>query len=245
MKCHVYPGQHGALNLHNAISQSCNVYFFRSAEKIVIMCLLMKQKKVGMDKKPDLCLPTLRDIPILPDPKWKKEHIGINWTMEDTFNISIGQGGLRQSPLQMASFVAKLATNQKDFEPKLILDQKQNRFSDELLISSDQRQEIIDGMILATREGTARRCQIQGIEIAGKTGTGQWRNHNMKLNLAWFVGFAPAESPKVAIAVLVEGVIPQDQVQGGLTATPIAKDILSAYFSKYSEDFSATSMPTP
>ena len=113
------------------------------------------------------------------------------------------------------------------------------------MISSDQRQEIIDGMILATREGTARRCQIQGIEIAGKTGTGQWRNHNMKLNLAWFVGFAPAESPKVAIAVLVEGVIPQDQVQGGLTATPIAKDILSAYFSKYSEDFSATSMPTP
>ena len=104
MKCHVYPGQHGPLNLHNAISQSCNVYFFRSAEKIGHHVLINEAKKVGMDKKPDLCLPTLRDIPILPDPKWKKEHIGINWTMEDTFNISIGQGGLRQSPLQMASF---------------------------------------------------------------------------------------------------------------------------------------------
>jgi peptidoglycan glycosyltransferase len=55
----------------------------------------------------------------------------------------------------------------------------------------------------------------------------------MKLNLAWFVGFAPAHSPKVAVSVLIEGVIPQDQVQGGLTATPIARDLLAAYFAKY------------
>jgi len=58
----------------------------------------------------------------------------------------------------------------------------------------------------------------------------------MKLNLAWFVGFAPAENPRVAISVLIEGVIPQDQVQGGLTAAPIARDILAAYFSKYSKN---------
>ena len=54
----------------------------------------------------------------------------------------------------------------------------------------------------------------------------------MNLNLAWFVGFAPVENPEVAIATLVEGVIPQDQVQGGLTATPIARDLLQAYFDK-------------
>ena len=54
----------------------------------------------------------------------------------------------------------------------------------------------------------------------------------MNLNLAWFVGFAPVDKPEVAVATLVEGVIPQDQVQGGLTATPIAKDLLEAYFEK-------------
>ena len=54
----------------------------------------------------------------------------------------------------------------------------------------------------------------------------------MNLNLAWFVGFAPVNEPEVAVAILVEGVIPQDQVQGGLTATPIAKDLLQAYFDK-------------
>ena len=88
------------------------------------------------------------------------------------------------------------------------------------------------GMQQATEKGTARRCQIKGISIAGKTGTGQWRNHNMNLNLAWFVGFAPVNEPEVAVAILVEGVIPQDQVQGGLTATPVAKDLLQAYFDK-------------
>ena len=74
----------------------------------------------------------------------------------------------------------------------------------------------------ATERGTARRCKIHGISVAGKTGTGQWRNHNMNLNLAWFVGFAPVENPEVAIATLVEG-YPSGSSTGGLTATPIAK----------------------
>jgi membrane peptidoglycan carboxypeptidase len=56
--------------------------------------------------------------------------------------------------------------------------------------------EIIKGMRKATEQGTARRCHIKGISIAGKTGTGQWRNHNMNLNLAWFVGFAPVEKAR-------------------------------------------------
>ena len=65
-----------------------------------------------------------------------------------------------------------------------------------------------------------------------ETGTADFRAHGKEVNLAWFIGFAPIENPAVAVAVLVEGVIPQDQIQGGLTATPIARDILAAYFSK-------------
>ena len=240
MKCHVHPGQHGEMDLQQAISQSCNVYFFRCAEKMGHHALINEARRVGMDQKPPLDLPSLRDSPIVPDPKWKKERIGVKWTMEDTFNISIGQGGLRQSPLQMACFIAKLAVNKLDFNPLVVKSNGTSKLSGEPLIDSLSRQEIIEGMIRATTEGTARRCRIDGITIAGKTGTGQWRNHNMKLNLAWFLGFAPAENPLVAISVLVEGVIPQDQVQGGLTAAPIARDILAAYFSKYHQGFTST-----
>ncbi len=236
MKCHVHPGQHGELQLSQAISQSCNVYFFRCAEKMGHKALINEARLMGMDKKPQLDLPKLRDSPILPDPEWKKQKIGVNWTLEDTFNISIGQGGLRQSPLQMACLIAKLAVNQADIKPSILKNKQMNAHSVKPLIDRESHAAIIEGMVRATTEGTARRCRINNISIAGKTGTGQWRNHNMKLNLAWFVGFAPAENPRVAISVLIEGVIPQDQVQGGLTAAPIARDILAAYFSKYSKN---------
>jgi len=239
MKCHVHPGQHGDLNLKEAIAQSCNVYFFRCAEKMGHEKLIAEARRLEMNRKPSLGLPSLRDNPIVPDPLWKKKLLGVKWTMEDTFNISIGQGGLRQSPLQMACFVAKLASNLKSFTPSITLNQKPQTSLSVKLIGESDRLAIVEGMKLATTDGTARRCQIDGISVAGKTGTGQWRNHNMKLNLAWFVGFAPADSPKVAISVLVEGVIPQDEVQGGLTATPIARDLLAAYFAKYPDSLSS------
>ena len=119
----------------------------------------------------------------------------------------------------MACFISKLASNLKSFTPSLTYHQKIDAGNFDKLIGEKDRLAIMEGMVLATTEGTARRCQIEGMSVAGKTGTGQWRNHNMKLNLAWFLGFAPADSPRVAVSVLVEGVIPQDQVQGGLTAT--------------------------
>ena len=171
--------------------------------------------------------------------------MGVNWTLEDTFNISIGQGGLRQSPLQMACFASRIGLNSLNFTPTLLPDKPPpSSKKTPLGMSESNYLSIVEGMVRATTQGTARRCQIEGIPIAGKTGTGQWRNHNMKLNLAWFIGFAPADDPQVAIAILVEGVIPQDQVQGGLTAAPIARDILTAYFAKYNNKYS-NHLPTP
>ena len=236
MECHVFPGKHGELSLKDAIAQSCNVYFFRCAEKIGHQNLIQEAKMLGFNQNPNLELPSLRDTPIVPDPKWKKEALGVKWTLEDTFNISIGQGGLRQSPLQMACFAAKMAKNNFSFKPTILKKQTVPQKEKSLLDTNMTKyQAIIEGMHLATTRGTARRCKIEGVSVAGKTGTGQWRNRNMELNLAWFIGFAPVEAPEVAIAVLVEGVIPQDEIQGGLTATPVAKDILTAYFTKYSK----------
>ena len=231
MECHVFPGIHGEMNLEDAISQSCNVYFYRLAEKIGFQNLIDTARELGLDKSPSIEVPSLRDNPIVPDPRWKRNRIGVRWTLEDTFNIAIGQGGLRQSPLQMACMVACIATNRNEFKPTLMHSKNASLPPcPELGIDKAFLNEIIKGMRKATEQGTARRCQIKGISIAGKTGTGQWRNHNMNLNLAWFVGFAPVEKPEIAVATLVEGVIPQDHVQGGLTATPIARDLIQAYF---------------
>lgn len=233
MICHVHPGTHGELTFREAVARSCNVYFFRTAERIGHENLIAEARRLNMHASPSVELPSPPGSPIVPDPDWKKKALGVGWTLEDTFNISIGQGGLRQSPLQMACMIAKLATNNLSFQPSILYqDKKRTNVSTPLGITEEDRLTIIDGMHLATTDGTAHRGKIEGIDVAGKTGTGQWRNHNMRLNLAWFVGFAPLDTPEVAIAVLIEGIIPQDKIQGGLTATPVARDILKAYFEK-------------
>ena len=233
MICHVHPGTHGELTFREAVARSCNVYFFRIAERIGHANLIAEARRLNMHTSPSVQLPAPPGSPIVPDPDWKKKALGVGWTLEDTFNISIGQGGLRQSPLQMACMIAKLASNNLSFQPSILYqDKKRPDVSTPLGITEEDRLTIIEGMHLATTEGTAHRGKIEGIDVAGKTGTGQWRNHNMKLNLAWFVGFAPLDKPEVAIAVLIEGIIPQDKIQGGLTATPVARDILKAYFER-------------
>ena len=233
MICHVHPGTHGELTFREAVARSCNVYFFRIAERIGHANLIAEARRLNMHTSPSVQLPSPPGSPIVPDPDWKKKALGVGWTLEDTFNISIGQGGLRQSPLQMACMIAKLASNNLSFQPSILYqDKKRPDVSTPLGITEEDRLAIIDGMHLATTDGTAHRGKIEGIDVAGKTGTGQWRNHNMKLNLAWFVGFAPLDNPEVAIAVLIEGIIPQDKIQGGLTATPVARDILKAYFER-------------
>ena len=232
MICHCYPGRHGEMNLKNAEAQSCNVYFYQLAERLGEARLIQEAKSFGMDETPTIELPSLRNSPNVPDPDWKKKSIGEKWALEDTFNVAIGQGGLRQSPLQMACFAAALANKHKTFQPTLIRSNKSKRHAEPIGLSEQDLAAIVDGMHLATTKGTAKRCRIPGVEIAGKTGTAQWRNHNMKLSLAWFIGFAPIKNPEVAIAVLIEGIIPQDHIQGGLTATPVAKDILQSYFNK-------------
>ena len=235
MECHCYPGSHGEMNLRSAEAQSCNVYFFQLAERLGEKLLISEAKSFGMNQSPNINLPQLRNSPNVPDPEWKRKRVGEKWALEDTFNVAIGQGGLRQSPLQMACFVAALANQNKQFYPKLVKSPEDNSetiSAEPIGLSEKNMLAIIGGMYDATIKGTAKRCKIEGIDIAGKTGTAQWRNHNMQLNLAWFIGFAPVQNPEVAIAVLIEGIIPQDQVQGGLTATPVAKDILQAYFTK-------------
>ena len=137
----------------------------------------------------------------------------------------------------MACFAAALAKNEKKIHPTLIKSKQKKRKPNPIGISDHFYDAIIDGMHQATINGTAKRCKIDGVDVAGKTGTAQWRNHNMKLSLAWFIGFAPVNNPEVAIAVLIEGIVPQDHIQGGLTATPVAKEILQAYFDKQNAKF--------
>ncbi len=238
MECHVHQsgGQHGEMTLVDAIAQSCNIFFFRAGEKASPKALIEESKLFDMHEAPNIEMPPLPDRPIVPDPQWKMKRIGERWKLEDTFNVSIGQGGLVQSPLRMACFAASLARGKTRTLPTLRYHSPDHPPVDHnakpIGISPVHYGAVIDGMAKSATEGTAKRCKVEGIKLAGKTGTGEWRNNNMKLSLAWFIGFAPLEKPEVAVAVLIEGVVPQDKIQGGRTAVPVAQKILQAYFDK-------------
>jgi penicillin-binding protein 2 len=84
-------------------------------------------------------------------------------------------------------------------------------------------------------DGTGRLVQIDDFRIAGKTGTADFRAHGKEVNLAWFVGFAPVENPRIAVAVMVEGTKASHTYHGGSTAGPVAKDIFLKFIEKYPE----------
>jgi cell division protein FtsI/penicillin-binding protein 2 len=234
MECHVFPGRHGEMSMVNAIAQSCNVYFFQIGERAGHDALIAESKRFGMNERPAIQLPDVPDKPLVPDPSWKKRKIGVEWALEDTLNVSIGQGGFKLSPLQIACFTASLARGETRTIPTLLYREQnapQPDHGGEPIDLTPMAQEAIKaGMAKSAEVGTSRRCKVQGVKIAGKTGTGQWRNNNMKLNVAWFTAFAPLDNPEIAVVVLVEGVVPQDNIGGGTTAAPVAQKVLQKYF---------------
>jgi penicillin-binding protein 2 len=85
------------------------------------------------------------------------------------------------------------------------------------------------------KNGTGRLVQVDGLRVAGKTGTADFRAHGKEVNLAWFIGFAPVENPQIAVAVMVEGTRSSDSYHGGSTAGPVAKDIFLEFIEHYPE----------
>ncbi len=229
------PNGHGVMNLRKAEAGSCNCYFFRIGELTGHKALIAESKRFGMHQAPEIELPGVPDKPLVPDPEWKRRKLNESWELEDTLNISIGQGGFKLSPLQVACFMASIARGETRTKPTLLRVEggAPDHGGEPIGLSPEHYEEMIQGMAeAASPQGTAYTCKVPGIQVAAKTGTGQWRANNMKLSIAWCAGFAPLRNPEVAIAVMIEGVVPQDNIGGGKSAAPIAGKVLSKYFEK-------------
>jgi len=236
--CHNLSG-HGKVDLKRAIIQSCNVFFYECGIKTGITMLSNEARFMGLDKPTGIEIPYETRRMIVPDPEWKKNypHTRERWYSGDTANMSIGQGFLLVTPLQMACFVASLARRESITRPTLMHDPNRNGQAIDhggvpLGLSTRQYYLLIKGMEQAVQIGTARLAHVPSLRIAGKTGTAQFRAKSQKLNLAWFVGFAPVENPRLAVVVMVEGTKPEDHYGGGKTAAPIAKVIFQKFFNK-------------
>ena len=235
-RCHNRAG-HGDEDLVEAIRDSCNVFFYERGLRTGIRNIAAEARLFGLDQPTGIELPGETRRMLIPDPDWKaRRFYGESWFEGDTANVSIGQGDLLITPLGMAAFVASLARGETRTRPTLARigsDETVDHGGEPIGIDPVVLERILEGMREAGRAGTARLAGSPTIPAAGKTGTAQVRKDGRPTTLAWFVGYAPAHSPRVAVAVVVEGVPDTGATYGGgAMAAPIARRVFEAYINK-------------
>lgn len=220
---------HGWVNVYSALARSSNVYFYavgggyENVRGIGIDKLREYWRAFGFGNRTGIDLPG-EAAGFLPSPEDKEKRTGEIWRVGDTYNVSIGQGDLRITPIELLTAVTAIANNGKAYTPHI---RKSNTASELLDVSwlSPDLAHVRKGMedAVAKPYGTAYALADLPIQVAAKTGSAQIAN-NTKTN-ALFVGYAPSENPEIAILVLIE-----DAREGSLNTIPIAEDVFRWYY---------------
>ena len=192
---------HGSLDLEGAIKHSCDVYFYQLGLKVGLAKLIAGGISLSMRDKSGI------DLPEENQPYWpyaidyyNKKFGPRNWSNAETLNLAIGQGANSQTVVNMAKFYTALATDGRAARPEIahLVPQRKQIFR----ITADQQTAVLNGLkAVLEGGGTAAASAIQGAVLAGKTGTAQ---NPGGADHGWFVGFAPADHPKIVVAVLLE-----------------------------------------
>jgi penicillin-binding protein 2 len=240
-------GGHGAMNLHEALVQSCDVFFYQVAQRLGIDTIAHYARAFGLG------IPTGIDLEhekagTIPDTAWKRKRFKQPWYAGETLSVAIGQGYVTATPLQMANLIATAAVG-KRFRPHFV---RQVETPDGEVVRTETpeqigalkvrrttlmqlREALRD--VVNTERGTGKKARLRGVEVAGKTGTSQvvklgqnrlkpsqlpWQQRDH----AWFVAYAPADAPEIAVVALVE----HADGGGGAVAAPVAREVMDRYF---------------
>jgi penicillin-binding protein 2 len=228
----------GTVTFVQALEKSCNTFFYEYGLKTGIEALASESRRFGLDRPTGLQLPYEATRMFVPDPAWKLARRDERWFPGDTANVSIGQGDLALTPLQMACFTASLARGETLTPPALLHDPTRPRLHTPAIgLPVAGVAALFAGLEAVSQTGTGRILQtpsyrVPGLRIAGKTGTAQKRTPEGTLNFAWFIGFAPAENPRIALAIMMEGDTPGEDTGGGRYAAPVAGAIFKAWAAK-------------
>lgn len=235
-------GGHGYVDLHEALVHSCDVYFYSIGQRMGIDVMAEFGKDFGLGRPTGVELPSERSG-IMPTQAWKQKVKRESWLPGETISAAIGQGFVTVTPLQMASMMATVANDGVNYRPRLVravMDRAMGNLQEfpavprgKINAKPETFRVIKSALADVVTKGTATRAKSSIVTIGGKTGTAQvaalrtgpeesipkkFRDH------AWFVAFAPVESPNIAVAVLAE-----HMGHGGAAAAPLAKELIEAY----------------
>lgn len=211
---------HGEMNLLEAIETSCNIYFHHLAQILGFKTWREYADKFAFGHPTGIALDPSEAEGLLPSRQYYQEREG--WTFGHLLNLIIGQGAMLVTPIQMARYTAAIANGGYLVTPYLSGEPRERQPIEGITPATLEIVRKAMYQVVYGNRGTGRRVQIDGIEIAAKTGTAQVPNRH---NDAWFVAFAPYQNPTIAIAAVIEG-----GGGGGAVAGPIVRQVIEAYF---------------
>jgi penicillin-binding protein 2 len=230
-----FRGGHGSVNLYDGIKHSCNIYFYQVGKLMGIREIAKYARMLGLGALTGIDLPGEK-AGLVPDPDWKRRVRNEPWYPGETISVSIGQGPIQVTPLQMAAHTALIANRGRGIVPYLFRKNVPDRTgAAQANIQESIFDKVISGMWKSANEGgTGRAAQVQGFDVCGKTGSTQvvstataeklGEDEKIVKTHSWFSGFAPRDDPEIVVTILVEY-----GGMGGTTAAPLAKEIFRLY----------------
>ncbi|UCE39820.1 MAG: penicillin-binding protein 2 [Candidatus Aminicenantes bacterium] len=229
-----FKGGHGSVNLINGIKNSCNIYFYQVGKLMGIEEIAKYARMLGLGSLTGIDLPGEKEG-LVPDPDWKRKVRNEPWYPGETISVSIGQGPIQVTPLQIAAYTALFANRGKSVSPYLYKNKSVPTSEGQADIQESIFEKVITGMWKSANEGgTGRAASVQGFDVCSKTGSTQVvstatakklgeREKIIKTH-SWFTGFAPRENPEIVVTIIVEY-----GGMGGATAAPLAGEIFRLY----------------
>ncbi len=230
------PAGHGTVDLHKAIVDSCDVFFYTIGQRLGIDRIHTFATGLGLGRRTGIDLPS-EETGLIPSEEWVQRVFHHKWYAGETISVAIGQGAVTVTPVQLVRMIAAVATGGNLLQPHLLknFSAKAERFP----LAEDTTEQVTQGMYGVINEGgTGASLKLQNIEFSGKSGTAQLMSYEAgnrmgkkgKETNGWFVGYAPRRNPEIVVVAVIQG----SSEHGGTTAGPVVRDIVKAYYDKKS-----------
>lgn len=236
---------HGDVNLHEAIVESCDVYFYNVGKLLGIDRIHEYAEDLGLGQRTGIDLPG-EEPGLIPSEEWSERVNHHKWYPGSTISVAIGQGPITATPVQLARMIAAVANGGTLIPPHFLKD-AQGLKAASFPISDGTVQEMTDAMWGVVNEPggtTSGTVKLQDVDFAGKTGTAQTESFELQNRLGkhvkengWFIGIAPRRNPDIVVAALVQG------AGWGSAVAPIVRDVVKAYYDKRAGHFQPPAAP--
>jgi penicillin-binding protein 2 len=254
---------HGWVDLHQALVESCDVYFYQVGLELGVDRLAFFARGFNFGRKTGLRL-SHEQGGLVPTSAWKERRFSEPWVRGETVSVAIGQGFNLTTPLQLAVAYAAIANGGKLVRPRLVLrtedvdgnasDGPDPEVRGTVPVAPEHLARVRNALegVVNERGGTGGRSRVRGVRVAGKTGTAQvvaleltedLEDHEVTFrhrDHAWFVAYAPADAPEIAVAAILE-----HGGHGGSAAAPVVQRVLAAYFGEEQTPVVAPRKPRP